>query len=911
MNDKYIKTECLENNSEKKVAFTICSLNYLYMAISARESFLFYNNEWEFIIIIQDMISNQNIIPYISDLTKDNVTFLFSLGIKNDLPYIPIEEINTRYKVYESNTAIKPYVFSYFFNKDYGKVCYFDPDILFYDKINELDKLLDNHNVILTPHLLTPAPEDGKDQCNQMYNLVGVYNCGFVAMSYSENTKIILKFWETELKKNAYDRPSIGLFTDQIWANFFPAFSDKCFILRNPGYNAAYWNLHERVISFNNGKWYVNDKSLVFFHFSGLSLDNINLISKHQNRFTLNDRENDLRILFENYVNIIIKNKIYIFSKQKYFFNTLPHRTFLLNNKKRDKIANSFLQNDIYPFSGDGNKNLYWTKKANSRFKYLKFPVNPISFLKDYFSKEQSFGINLIGYFDEMHSLGEVARSLTKRIYATGIPFSIYNVYSGARKITAEEAYEYSLYSVKKPLYPINIIIVNADQTQNIFNQNKEIFKNKINLGVWIWEFETGFAKYAGSYKCLDGIIVTSDYVSKCIGKYLPDNFPISKNIYHCININYDLIEKNIIRNKYNIPLNSFAVFFNFDYNSSYDRKNPEAILRAFNNVFNNINNTCLVIKTTNKKNDPVKENYFNELINSFGLNKRVYLIDEFITKQEMLSLINACDVYVSLHRAEGFGLGLLEAMYLGKPVIASNYSGNLDFMNKENSILIDVKFVPVKTDFEPYKDVEYWAEPDENQAAQELLKLYNNPDYAKNLGKSACDSVSERFKLNNFIFDFYKLINFAFNIKKDNFKNPDFFVKYEIGNIVSFNNEKSIYQIIGWSHAENWGTWTEGERVIIAMKILSNSNLLCKINVLMIFNENPVDIYINDNLIDSYKFIIGENKVKIKKEVIRNNILVFQFVFKDIKSPYELNISDDKRKLGIGINYFSIEENN
>jgi len=745
--------------NNKKIAFTICSLNYLHMALSARKSFLLYNQDWEFKIFIHDMIQDKEIIPFLLELSSNEDIFIFSLGLKNNILNFPIEEIFIRYNVYESNTAIKPYIFSYYFNLNYNKICYFDPDIYFYDQIDEIDNLLNTYEIILTPHMLLPCPDDGKIVSNQNINNAGIYNCGFVAMSYSDNIKTILKFWENQLKSKAYSRIEEGLFTDQIWANWFPVMSDKCYILKKYGYNVAYWNMHERTITYTNGKWFVNDEKLVFFHFSGITINNINIISKHQNRYSLEIKEVPLRILFEDYVVKISENNIKLLSCQEYYFNKLPHRTFSLNTERRNKLIIEYLNNRMYPFAGDGDLHLHWTKKIHSRYKYFKFPQKPLHFLKHYLFKRQSFGINIIGYFDELHSIGEIARSLVKMIYPTGIPFSLFNIISGANKISPDEYSEYSLYMVRKPIYPINIFVVNADQIPIVYKQYEFLFKNKTNLGNWIWEFETGFGKYADACKYLDGIVTQNNYVYNCIKKYLPADYPIYNYLYPFIINTNNLIEKNKIREKFNIPIDKFAVFFNFDYNSSYDRKNPEAVLSAFHSAFKDNENACLVLKTTNQKNYSDYVTNFLRLINDYNLSSRIYIIDEFLDKIQMLSLINACNVYISLHRAEGFGLGLLEAMFLGKPVIGTNYSGNLDFMNQDNSILIDAPLVPANTDFGPYKDVELWAEPDILNAASALKNLYDNPELVCSLGEAAQKSVKERFNENKFLCSFYALL--------------------------------------------------------------------------------------------------------------------------------------------------------
>ena len=128
---------------------------------------------------------------------------------------------------------------------------------------------------------------------------------------------------------------------------------------------------------------------------------------------------------------------------------------------------------------------------------------------------------------------------------------------------------------------------------------------------------------------------------------------------------------------------------------------------------------------------------------------------------------MNACDAYISMHRAEGLGLGLLEAMQMGKPAVATGYSGNLEFMNRRNSILIDYKLTCPKTDFNPYKDVTLWAEPDAECAATALRKLYEDRLFAAELGLNGLRSITDRFSIRKYQQNLYALLKDIKNAEK------------------------------------------------------------------------------------------------------------------------------------------------
>ena len=136
------------------------------------------------------------------------------------------------------------------------------------------------------------------------------------------------------------------------------------------------------------------------------------------------------------------------------------------------------------------------------------------------------------------------------------------------------------------------------------------------------------------------------------------------------------------------------------------------------------------------------------------GIDDRFMTINSYIPTADLYGLTNACDVYISLHRGEGFGLGIAEAMSLGKPVIVTDYSSTTEFCNKGNAILVPYKVVsvPQNATFHPnYLFVKKWAEPDICAAAKGLKRLYDEPEYREQLGKKAKTTIEEYFSLGNF----------------------------------------------------------------------------------------------------------------------------------------------------------------
>jgi glycosyltransferase involved in cell wall biosynthesis len=174
-----------------------------------------------------------------------------------------------------------------------------------------------------------------------------------------------------------------------------------------------------------------------------------------------------------------------------------------------------------------------------------------------------------------------------------------------------------------------------------------------------------------------------------------------------------------------------FAFLFAFHMGSIMERKNPLGLIRAFRQAFRPDEKVDLILKTTSfgRFDDQVAA------LEAAAGEANIRVLNRVLTPDDMLSLIDACDAYVSLHRAEGLGLTMAEAMLLGKPVIATRYSGNLDFMDDGNSLLVDCELVEVGPAIGPYEATAHWAEPSVDHAAALMRRLYDDRAFAAALG--------------------------------------------------------------------------------------------------------------------------------------------------------------------------------
>jgi len=336
--------------------FTIVSKNYLSQARILIKSLKKFNKNIDLYILLVDKFDNY------FDPEKEQAKIV----LMEDLTNIPEKEsFFFKYTILELNTAVKPYFIETLLEKDYKKVIYFDPDIKTYNSLIKIIDCLDNNSIVLTPHIDTPI-SDGKKPSDQDYLLAGSFNLGFIGVSNTNTTKIFIKWWKEKLYDNCTVDLEHGLFVDQKWIDMIPSLFEDVKIIHDIGYNVAYWNIHSRKINYsdNDAEIKVNDQSqLIFFHFSGFSVNNPDIISKHQNRYSLKERP-DLKQLFYNYQKEIIENDYQEISKWPYYYDYFSNgakisnfirKYYLRLDEKRERFG----------------KNPFDTSKKHSFYKFL------------------------------------------------------------------------------------------------------------------------------------------------------------------------------------------------------------------------------------------------------------------------------------------------------------------------------------------------------------------------------------------------------------------------------------------------------------------------------------------------------------------------------------------------------------
>jgi glycosyltransferase involved in cell wall biosynthesis len=262
--------------------------------------------------------------------------------------------------------------------------------------------------------------------------------------------------------------------------------------------------------------------------------------------------------------------------------------------------------------------------------------------------------------------------------------------------------------------------------------------KGTYRIGYWYWELERVPHDWRAHESWLHELWAPTRFIGEALRRVMP--MPV-----------HDLLAGipmppvvTMPRSTFGLPDNRFLFLFIFDMCSMMQRKNPLAILEAFRRAFPQSESVALAIKVSRGFHDPAGLATLRDACQQAG----AYLIDEVMSRGQMFALMNCCDAYVSLHRSEGFGLTLAEAMALGKPAIATGYSGNLDFMNEQNSLLVSSKRVPIRTAAHVYPIGCHWAEPSVDHAAELMRWLVDHPVEARVMADRGQQDVHKTLSL-------------------------------------------------------------------------------------------------------------------------------------------------------------------
>jgi glycosyltransferase involved in cell wall biosynthesis len=245
---------------------------------------------------------------------------------------------------------------------------------------------------------------------------------------------------------------------------------------------------------------------------------------------------------------------------------------------------------------------------------------------------------------------------------------------------------------------------------------------------------------WARALERFDEVWAPSKFIHDCISR------AVTVPVYHMPWPCEPRVTRDLGRRYFRIPEDRFTLLFFWDASSYAARKNPGAVIDVFRSALEKrpLARVQLVLKVNNPGRDAEALRRLKEELD--GIHDRVTFIERPMSNDEIKNLVRVSDCFISLHRSEGFGRGLAEAMYFGVPVIGTAWSGNLDFMTPETSLLIDYDLVPVREGEYPHAAGQNWAEAKREQAVDHLFALMDDPRTGMAMGRAAGIHMRKHF---------------------------------------------------------------------------------------------------------------------------------------------------------------------
>lgn len=767
--------------SGRAVAGTIVAQNYLAQAAVLAESFYAAHPDGSFTTLIIDRTGGRIPPPElaghvlsIEDLPIDRATLFEMVG---------------SYSVMELATALKPSFLAYLLATHSSPAIYLDPDIFIYNPLDDVFVALETKPIVLTPHAVRPIPRDGLETSEQTVRHAGIFNLGFIGVSLKSSD--FLNWWQERLTTDAVVDLAQGLFTDQRWIDFVPSLFEFE-ALTDPGLNVAYWNLHERnLVIDESGVVMSNDSVLKFMHFSGFDPETPWILTKHtanRARFAIGDSI-AARVLCDEYGQRLVAAGHTERKKQPYGFDRSPiglpllplvratYRRALAESKERESVPkppnpftapdefSSWLTSPCLGLLGYRHSRVereIWNSRVDlqQHFPDIDCSHSP-HFLKwlnddrDIQSVRQTLGLggkpqpavhplknggwNVVGYFSAELGVGEAGRQLGRLVALSGRPVAY--VATSVESSRQLHRFEHDVFD--QPRYRNSILAVNADQTERVLDLSAITQHPRgQRVGFWFWEVEDFPKRWIPAFSALDEVWCASEFVEQTLLRAMPD-CPVRRIQ---LPLEPPIEPTPYTRDLLGLP-DGFLFLFTFDFNSVMKRKNPLGVVDAYCQAFGPTDGARLVLKSINGHRNL---NAFAELKYRTQSRADITIFDGYLSAGEVQGQIELADCFVSLHRSEGYGLNLARAIMARKPVVATGYSGNLDFMPSDYPFLVEWDRTLVGHDAYPYEPASHWAEPRTEHAAQLMRRIFEHPEVAKVEADRFHDRLSKSHSLGN-----------------------------------------------------------------------------------------------------------------------------------------------------------------
>lgn len=347
-------------------------------------------------------------------------------------------------------------------------------------------------------------------------------------------------------------------------------------------------------------------------------------------------------------------------------------------------------------------------------------------------------GVNIFSFVKGRFGLAESARQYTRALIKAGCPVTLHDI--GERLPISHDMGDESLVPLigRGPRHSVNLVFVNPDYFDVVTRLHApEVSHARYTIACWFWEVENFPLEWLPTLDRVDEIMVASRHMESALRK-VTDKPVLRVPIPIC-----DPRDSGLQRRDFGLREDAFVFLNAFDFNSYQQRKNPQGAIRAFREAFPDDEfDVQLLLKTSNGHRNPAA---LRALLATAGEDERIIVRDEIIERSHLRALQRCADSFVSLHRAEGFGMALAECMSLGKPVVATAWSGNMEFMSPSNSCLVRSRLVDIEQGEYAHSIGQRWAEPDIGHASELMRRLVADPAHARQLGMRARLDVAAR----------------------------------------------------------------------------------------------------------------------------------------------------------------------